>query len=69
MGQGDKASGKHWYHHTACHFLELKHTHLSLTVSGTTMPLDTAAVAEWFRAPSSVQNFALPEQWEGSLHR
>lgn len=30
MCQEDKASVKHWYHHTACHFLGLDHTHLSL---------------------------------------
>lgn len=44
MGQEAKASVKHWYHHTARHFLGLDHTHLSLTVSGTTVPLYTTAV-------------------------
>lgn len=30
MWQEDKAPVKHWHHHTACHFLGVDHTHLSL---------------------------------------
>lgn len=33
------------------------------------VPLNTAAVPEWYRAPTRVSTCALPEQWDRSLHR